>query len=197
MSHQAFISDISEIKNDARYLSNRGEEMSEKDIWLAGCLLFVALIFLAWQCLAWLDEESPGDRIAAARRRRCDAGPVVHYWRPSGRFDVSVVMDPQHAAVVRSLLHKEFDPSLVVRPQLVALLVPKDADEWGDRMIAVLIDERYVGRLPRKEARTFYRRLRAKNLMGMTTGCTASIEYSNPTTGSEANLSIRLDISDE
>lgn len=133
------------------------------------------------------------DTPATPRQLRPAVKQVNHTWDGTGDFDFDVVGESNYQAALAALAGTHGDRSPDKECQ--AALVPEDNNRYDNKAVRVDIDGRTVGYLSKDEARSFRRRLGAKQLSGQTTHCAAVIVGGyRMKNGERASYGVKLDI---
>ena len=118
---------------------------------------------------------------------------AVYDWPSLGDFDFEVVGESYCQKAIERLAGEHGDQSPDLRVK--AVLVPVSNNPHDDKAVRVEVDGYLVGHLSRENARSFRRRLGAKKLGAVPTGCDALIVGGFlMDSGSRASYGVCLDI---
>lgn len=94
-------------------------------------------------------------------------------WPSLGKYEAEVVGESHYQPALKAIVGDHGDESANMPVQ--ALLVPEPDNPYDKQAIKVEINGMKVGHLSRESARTFHRRLAAKNVAKQTTRCGAMV----------------------
>jgi len=110
---------------------------------------------------------------SATTNEKDDASSTMFSWPANGNFLFDIVGESHYQPAIKSLAgnHGDHEPNVYCE----AILTPDDNNAHDEKAVIVKIDGWTVGHLSREDARSFRRRLAAKQLKGMSTKCRARI----------------------
>lgn len=143
------------------------------------------------------DEQTGGNRKA----HLADKPPLPAFttssstfrWPSSGAFMFDIVGESYCQPALKALAgeHGDREP----KGDYEAVLIPDDDNEHDDKAVRVEINGQTVGHLSRDDARSFRRRLGAKQLKGQRTACGARIVGGwVKKTGERVSYGVQLDL---
>lgn len=135
--------------------------------------------------------------IRHSTRSSASTGPLwpedIYRWPNRGEFDFEIVGESHYQPALRQLAGEHGDES--PDREYTAMLVPEHNNPHDGYAVRVVVEGMTVGYLPRDDARSFRRRLSAKNMAIVPTCCAALIVGGfRLKNGLRAHYGVKLDI---